>query len=200
MLGEGAVDGATRGFHRRAAEMTWPAVDLSSNLSCSRASRAQSLDVEVLPELAHCLDFGRVLRRMARQALVETVGVEMGAQHSVACSHQAACAHWAPRVWSRAMGRRGAIVLLLGVLIALTPLAQASPPDPTWIPGFYDDADYDDVVLAITGAVAVGESGVMDPVGPGAVCLGPLIPSGPRPVSARALDSHPPRAPPHPLS
>lgn len=119
---------------------------------------------------------------------------------SVACSHQAACAHWAPRVWSRAMGRRGAIVLLLGVLIALTPLAQASPPDPTWIPGFYDDADYDDVVLAITGAVAVGESGVMDPVGPGAVCLGPLIPSGPRPVAARALDSHPPRAPPHPLS
>ena len=92
------------------------------------------------------------------------------------------------------------VVLLLGVLNALPPLAQASPPDPTWIAGFYDDADYDDVIRAITGAVAVGESGVMDPVGPGAVCLGLLIPSGPQPASARALDAHPPRAPPHPLS
>ena len=92
------------------------------------------------------------------------------------------------------------VVLLLGVLIALTPLAHASPPDPTWIPGFYDDADYDDVVLAVTGAVAAGESGVVDPAGPGAVCVGPLIPSGPQPASARALDAHPPRAPPHPLS
>ena len=92
------------------------------------------------------------------------------------------------------------VVLLLGVLIALTPLAHASPPDPTWIPGFYDDADYDDVVLAVTGAVAAGESGVVDPAGPGAVCVGPLIPSGPQPASARALDAHPPRAPPRPRS
>ncbi len=40
---------------------------------------------------------------------------------------------------------------LVLVLSALGPLASASPPDPGWIGGFYDAADYDDVVLAVTG-------------------------------------------------
>jgi len=49
------------------------------------------------------------------------------------------------------LGRLGAI--LLGVALAsLVPLAHASPPDPTWIPGLYDDADHDDAVIAITEA------------------------------------------------
>src|SRR5262245_10687219 len=50
--------------------------------------------------------------------------------------------------------RRGTVssalaLLLLGVFAGLVPLAHASPPDPTWIAGFYDGADFDDVVLAI---------------------------------------------------
>jgi hypothetical protein len=43
-------------------------------------------------------------------------------------------------------------LLVLGVLAGLVPLAHASLPDPTWIPGFYDDADFDDVILAIVSA------------------------------------------------
>ncbi len=44
---------------------------------------------------------------------------------------------------------------LLGVLLillvgGLTGLAYASPPDPTWIQGFYDDGDSDDVIFLIT--------------------------------------------------
>ncbi len=39
-----------------------------------------------------------------------------------------------------------ALLLLLG-LSGLTPLAYASPPDPSWVRGIYDDADYDDVVV-----------------------------------------------------
>jgi len=53
--------------------------------------------------------------------------------------------------------RRALALLLLGAHVTLLPLAQASPPDQTWIGGFYDDADYDDVVLLVTsiaGAVA----------------------------------------------
>jgi len=42
------------------------------------------------------------------------------------------------------------VLLLLACHIALTPLAHASPPDPTWISGIYDDADYDDVVCLVT--------------------------------------------------
>jgi hypothetical protein len=46
---------------------------------------------------------------------------------------------------------QGLGALLLLVALALHPaLAQASPPDPSWIPGIYDDADHDDVVLLLT--------------------------------------------------
>src|SRR5262249_36795621 len=55
------------------------------------------------------------------------------------------------------MGVRGAFVLLLlACLISLTPLAEARPPDPTWIAGIYDDNNYDDVVyLVISGSGAI---------------------------------------------
>ena len=46
------------------------------------------------------------------------------------------------------------IGLLVGTILALAPLAQASPPDQTWIPGLYDNADYDDVVSAATAVLA----------------------------------------------
>jgi hypothetical protein len=44
-------------------------------------------------------------------------------------------------------------VLLSGLLLilasALPALAHASPPDPSWIPGIYDDADLDDAVVTL---------------------------------------------------
>jgi hypothetical protein len=48
------------------------------------------------------------------------------------------------------MYRRGwlALLLVLG-LGGLRSLAAATPPDPVWLPGIYDDGDYDDVVLAV---------------------------------------------------
>lgn len=48
------------------------------------------------------------------------------------------------------MRPRSWLVLLLVLSFAgLRALAAASPPDPLWLPGVYDDADYDDVVLAV---------------------------------------------------
>jgi hypothetical protein len=47
-----------------------------------------------------------------------------------------------------------ALLLLLGLSV-LTPLAYATPPDPSWVRGIYDDADSDDVVVQITSAAAV---------------------------------------------
>ena len=41
------------------------------------------------------------------------------------------------------------VVLLLLAPVALPGLAHASPPDPTWIHGIYDDGDGDDVVSRI---------------------------------------------------
>ena len=56
-----------------------------------------------------------------------------------------------------AMRRPGGIfAVAVAILLAgLTPLAYASPPDPSWVRGIYDDADYDDVVVLITSAAAV---------------------------------------------
>src|SRR5262245_38454203 len=48
-------------------------------------------------------------------------------------------------------GRRCAYVLaVLFALLALVPLAQASPPDPMWLAGIYDAGDFDDLILAAT--------------------------------------------------
>jgi len=46
--------------------------------------------------------------------------------------------------------RRCYVSGLLFVLLAVAPLANASPPDPLWIAGIYDAADFDDVIVAIT--------------------------------------------------
>src|SRR5437667_12525826 len=58
------------------------------------------------------------------------------------------------------MLRRLVGLSLVAVFLALAPAAHASPPDQSWIPGLYDNADFDDVVLLITS-------------GPGAIQPGP---------------------------
>jgi hypothetical protein len=100
----------------------------------------------------------------------------------------------------RAMGRSAAVVVLVGLMLALTPIAHACPTDPTWISGFYDDNDYDDVVLFITGSLTAVDAWVVDPIGPIAVSLGQVDPSRPHTVPVRPLESLSTRAPPRPLS
>jgi len=92
--------------------------------------------------------------------------------------------------------RRFLILLMVGLTAALAPLAQATPPDQTWIGGIYDNADYDDIVLNITSAVGVvesrmdGESGPVRPV----VAVLPQIDE--RPLLVPELSSNLTRAPP----
>ena len=51
---------------------------------------------------------------------------------------------------------RGFCSLVLVVLIVgLTPAAYADPPDPSWIDGYWDDDDFDNVVVFIAGACAI---------------------------------------------
>ena len=44
------------------------------------------------------------------------------------------------------------VLALLVALVGLVPLAHASPIDPTWLPGIYDEGDHDDVVLTLISA------------------------------------------------
>jgi len=51
--------------------------------------------------------------------------------------------------------RRSQLVLgliLVASILTLTPLAYADPPDPTWVSGFWDDDDFDNVVGYVTSA------------------------------------------------
>jgi hypothetical protein len=62
-----------------------------------------------------------------------------------------------PRIRSRQeMARRipmlALVTALVTVLVALTPLAYADPPDPTWVSGFFDDDDNDNGVFLITSS------------------------------------------------
>jgi len=54
--------------------------------------------------------------------------------------------------------RRSALIawLLLGLMVALASMVWASPTDPAWIKGIYDDGDFDDVIVHFTsGASAI---------------------------------------------
>jgi len=77
-------------------------------------------------------------------------------------------------------------VLTLLTFGTIMPLAYATPPDQTWIGGFYDHADYDDVIFAIMGV-----DGAPDGGGPAFLPWTPIAQRHPssRPVS---ITSHSP--------
>ena len=47
-------------------------------------------------------------------------------------------------------------VLTVGLLVVLRPLACAGSVDPSWIDGYYDGGDFDDVAYLIATSSAVG--------------------------------------------
>jgi len=94
------------------------------------------------------------------------------------------------------MGSRVPALLLLVGLIGLPALAQASPPDPTWIGGLFDAADFDDVVLAATsgdGAADGASAGTVETPTPSLRAMPPAGPTGLARVALRASRG---RAPP----
>jgi len=48
------------------------------------------------------------------------------------------------------VGHDGLVLVLVALMLTLTGMAYATPPDPTWIAGLYDDDDFDNVVDYIT--------------------------------------------------
>ena len=92
--------------------------------------------------------------------------------------------------------RRTVGLLLVGVLVVLTALAYASPPDPSYLGGLWDDQDYDDVViLATSTALAVdGHPGPDIAIRP--VVVGDSSTAGDLRIPIYRLGSQPSRAPP----
>ena len=87
-------------------------------------------------------------------------------------------------------------VTLVGVLLTLRVLADANPPDPTWIAGFWDDADYDDVVILITSTSGIADANPFVEVKPLRVFIAAVTTDDHQPVPALASSLRHSRAPP----
>jgi hypothetical protein len=64
------------------------------------------------------------------------------------------------------MTRRLIAFAIVGTLVCGQLLAYADPPDPTWIAGFWDNADFDDAVVHITSTSSVTETGLVSALEP----------------------------------
>lgn len=87
-------------------------------------------------------------------------------------------------------------IAVLGVLFVLRPMAFASPPDQSWLGGLFDDADYDDVILLITGCCPATVSVATCEAPPQFIVVYPVAPSPERAAPGPFLPSHDTRAPP----
>jgi hypothetical protein len=87
----------------------------------------------------------------------------------------------------------GLLVLVLGTL---PPLAHASLPDPSWISGIYDGADYDDIVVLVafaTGTVSPLRVADLEPI---LRAIGSLAQLPERGTVSRSAAAFLPRGPP----
>lgn len=96
-----------------------------------------------------------------------------------------------------AMSRRAcALLMLVGLTVALTPMAYASPPDPSWVRGLYDGADFDDVVVLLTSGMGAVETSPLAQIESAPIAIGWIVPMDAASPSVPLLLPNPPRAPP----
>ena len=92
--------------------------------------------------------------------------------------------------------RASVALALLSSLLLLMPLAYASPPDPSWISGFYDDADFDNIIGLITSDAGVIELFGAGGSGPAEVVIATVVWSDQEPAPCPYSSSDAIRAPP----
>jgi hypothetical protein len=89
------------------------------------------------------------------------------------------------------------LVPLLGlVLLTLVAFAHASPPDQTWQPGIYDDADFDDVITRIASWSGATPEPPAGSLGPLPIVVVPLAIVEPADLPPRLLRPDATRSPP----
>jgi len=92
--------------------------------------------------------------------------------------------------------RRSLLLLVVGAMLSLGILAYASPPDPDWISGLWDNGDYDDIILLVTSGVGITDSHAIEHGRP-LVVVGELVTTvEDAPLAARPWLSAATRAPP----
>ena len=94
------------------------------------------------------------------------------------------------------LGPASLAVSLCVLISGLSVLAYASPPDPSWVRGVYDDADFDDVVCLILANTGLVDDHASVEGRPDLVLIGAEISPDNLSVVPFSLGSSPPRAPP----
>jgi len=84
-------------------------------------------------------------------------------------------------------------VAVLGMLVAL---AYATPPDPTYLGGFWDNADYHDVGILVTSAIGSTDTHTDSDLTRLLVVVAPVLPGEEERLPAALPSPHSPRAPP----
>jgi len=90
---------------------------------------------------------------------------------------------------------RALSLLLIVSILPLAPLAYASPIDPSFPAGFYDNGDFDDVIDLITSSIAAKPEAVLV-AGPTEVVITTLHEAALPHVPATVLGPRQSRAPP----
>jgi hypothetical protein len=87
--------------------------------------------------------------------------------------------------------RRFIALVVGGVLLSLGALAHASPPDPDWLGGLWDNGDYDDIILLVTSGVGAADSHSTDDDARPIVIASPLVapPDANRPPARPLFES-----------
>jgi hypothetical protein len=92
--------------------------------------------------------------------------------------------------------QRSVCLLVVGVMMSLVVLAYASPPDPGWISGLWDNGDYDDIILFVTSGVGIAAAHSIEDGRPFVVVSALVSTVDETRVAARPRLSSPTRAPP----
>lgn len=90
-------------------------------------------------------------------------------------------------------------LVLTTALIGLAPAAYASPPDPTWVSGFWDDDDFDSIVVIVADTCATETLALVD-AGPVLAPSAGVEAEDPVDPSILLRGTRCPRAPPVPSS
>ena len=101
-----------------------------------------------------------------------------------------------PRIAPWVLARVAFVLLVVGGLLTLPALAHMSPPDPIWVPGIYDDADFDDVVVLAASAASGAGPAITTDARPAPIAAGAPPPEIAGAVLAPLLSHDPSRAPP----
>ena len=107
-----------------------------------------------------------------------------------------ACGGFGSRLGVLQSGKRALALATLLIIAVVPAMAFGNPPDPGWIAGFWDNGDYDDVVLLVQSTFGIAQTDPFVATRPSALIVDSIPYDDDRLDTAPAVDRRSSRAPP----